>query len=403
MFFIFLVFILVTNTIEFFLYKTLFNPYSLISLVYCFLISLNNYYAVSRFSFFEVEDKTMIFLSFFLLLVFIISILFRFLSIEKTSTRLNLCEYKEMIFKKEKVILIFFDIGLIAKYISLFQSISRYGFDNLKGNAFGIFAHIGSLAGILLPFVFLIYLSDKKKFFRLITFLLVLVNILIFGGKYLILITVLYVIIFYALINRVSTSKVIRYSLIALIFAILVFFFNYVVRPILELGYFNSDLTKNNFDFAIQHFFYYLLSPVIAMNSYFSVILNSQIGIPILFTVPINIFKALFRVGNYVSPIYEDTVQISPGWGTNVAGFFAEAIHTGGWLIGTVTIIFFFVFVYYCYVKYIRYSRLTALTSYLLSVVIFMFFCNFLTVSGVVLNIMYLVVLEILLTKKITL
>lgn len=393
--------IVLSNWLQYKMFKTFLNPYALISFVYLFLIIINNYIAVNLYGFYKVEDITILYLLFFLFIVFLIGILFYIFSKKSGTIRLDTREYKLLISNRKRLILVLFYIGLIAKYVSLFQTIRTYGLDNLKGNAYGIFAHIGSFATILLPFVLIIYLQNKWKLYHLFGFILVLTNILIFGGKYVILITMVHIIVFYALINKVPTKKIIKYGFLIVLLSFSVFIVNYVIRPIFEMGYYNNNIIAGNLKFAFKHFFYYLLSPVIAMNDYFVNILDSSQGIPILFTVPINIFKAIFRLGNYIMPIYSETVPISYDLGTNVAGLFSEAVHTGGWVIAIVYVSSFFSFVYYFYLKMLNYSRNISLVSYLLGVVMFLFFCNFITVSGVFLNIIYLTFIEIMLRKKI--
>lgn len=396
----FAIIIVMFNWLQYKMYKTFLNPFTLISLVYLFLIIINNYFAVNWYGFFKVKEITMLYLLYFLFLVFLIGTLFYIFSKKSKTAHLDIKEYKSLILNRKKLILFLFYIGLIAKYVSLFQTIRTYGLDNLKGNAYGIFAHIGSFATILLPFILIIYLQNKFKIQHILGFVLVLTNILIFGGKYIILITMVHIIVFYALINKVPTKKIVKYGFIIVLLSFSVFIINYVLRPIIETGYYNENMILDNLKFSFKHFFYYLLSPVIAMNDYFVNILDSSQGIPILFTVPINIFKAIFRLGNYVMPIYSETVPISYELGTNVAGLFSEAVHTGGWVIASLYVSSFFSFVYYFYLKMLNYSKNISLVSYLLGVVMFLFFCNFITVSGVFLNIIYLTFIEIILRKK---
>ena len=153
--------IVLSNWLQYKMFKTFLNPYSLISFVYLFLIIINNYIAVNLYGFYKVEDITILYLLFFLFIVFLIGTLFYIFSKKSGTIRLDTREYKLLISNRKKLILVLFYIGLIAKYVSLFQTIRTYGLDNLKGNAYGVFAHIGSFATILLPFVLIIYLQNK--------------------------------------------------------------------------------------------------------------------------------------------------------------------------------------------------------------------------------------------------
>ena len=146
------------------LYKTFFTPFALLSTVYLVLILLNNHVAVNL-GFFKIESISIAYILYFLILIYFISVIFYFLfKKNKLIPEHNAQKYiKNVVFNYKKVILFVFLIGLAAKYLSLFQVISIYGFGNIKGKAFGLFAHIGILGLVLTPYLLIFYLQNKKN------------------------------------------------------------------------------------------------------------------------------------------------------------------------------------------------------------------------------------------------
>lgn len=381
-------------------YKSIITPFNVLAIVYLVLINLNNLFIHNLFDFYLVTDRTMIILFSFLLLIFGVSSLTRlFFKVKKKD--FDKSDYVNLIEKKRGIILLFFYVGLISRYVALIQTISRYGIENIKGNAFGIFAHIGSLSIILLPAVLIIFINNKQKIYHFIGIMLVFINMFIYGGKYILLINLSYVLFTYFFIYGLKRSTVFKLLLFLLLFTIIVFFFTYVVRPMLDLGYFDEDFFKYNISFATEHFFYYLLSPVIAMNDFFFMNINYTDGLLVVFTVPVNIVKAIFRMGNYVSPILTFTVPISYKYGTNVAGIFAETVRNIGFISTYLYIFILFLIIYIFYMFTLKKNKYVFMTSYLLATTIFLFFGNFFTVSGIILNLIYIFCFEFLLNKKV--
>ncbi|WP_339188241.1 O-antigen polymerase [Paenibacillus sp. FSL P2-0121] len=400
------IFTFVISTLIYFeykLYKTFLNPFIIISGIYLLMIPFNNFFGVRLLDFYKVDSDSIVYILYFLIIIFLISIFFRlFKKKDANSYTYNIQNYEHNITKTySKFILLLFCIGVLAKYISLFQSINMYGIENIKGKSFGIFAHIGSLSTILLPYILILYLDNKKKAHYLILIILVFFNLFLFGGKYNIFISFIHMIIFYGIIRNINIRKTLKYVLLTVFVGVLVFIGIYAVKPLITLGYFDKNLFIVSLEFSVKHFFSYLFGPLISTNYFFHNNIDSIQGISIMFTVPINIVKAIFSTGDYIYPAYTFPVPISDILNTNVGGLFAESVYNSGFLVATIYITVFFSIVYYFYNNAMSAGGNIALVAYMLSVISMMFFGNFLTLSGIVLNFIYLYVIEIILKKKI--
>lgn len=383
------------------LYKTFFTPFALLSTVYLVLILLNNHVAVNL-GFFKIESISIAYILYFLILIYFISVIFYFLfKKNKLIPEHNAQKYiKNVVFNYKKVILFVFLIGLAAKYLSLFQVISIYGFGNIKGKAFGLFAHIGILGLVLTPYLLIFYLQNKKIKY-LVLILMMYINLLLFGGKYEIMIAILHLTILYSMLYNINIKKTIKVGLFTILIGVAIFVTIYAIIPSLNSNTLNYAIFNDRVMFSLRHFLYYLLSPVEATNYYFA---NTGVGsLDILFTVPINIVKAIFSAGDYVNPINPIFIPIHSYYRTNVGGLFAETVYHSSLLVASVYIVLFFMFVYFIF-NMARYrGRLLSLSALLLAIVTMMFFGNFLTVSGVVLQIIFLFIIELIIMKKIVL
>lgn len=386
---------------DFRLYKTLFTPFSLLSNVYLVLILINNYVAVNL-GFFKVENYSIAYILYFLILIYFISVIFYFLfKKNKLIPEHNAQKYiKNVVFNHKKVILFVFLIGLAAKYLSLFQVISIYGFSNIKGKAFGLFAHIGNLGVVLTPYLLILYLQNKKIKY-LILILMMYINLLLFGGKYGIVIAILHLIILYSQLYNINIKKTIKVGLFTILIGVAIFVTVYALIPSISSNTLNYAIFNDRVMFALNHFLFYLISPVVATNYSFA---NTGVGsLDILFTVPINIVKAIFLAGDYVNPVNPIFIPIHSYYTTNVGGLFAETVYHSSLLVASVYIGLFFMFVYFIFNTARYRGRLLSLSALLLATVTMMFFVNFLTVSGVVLQIIFLFIVEVVIMKKIVL
>ncbi len=385
---------------DFRLYKTFFTPFALISTVYLVLILLNNYVAVNL-GFFKVESISIAYILYFLILIYFISVIFYFLfKKNKLIPEHNAQKYIKNVVFNQKVILFVFLIGLAAKYLSLLQVISIYGFSNIKGKAFGLFAHIGNLGVVLTPYLLILYLQNKKIKY-LILILMMYINLLLFGGKYGIVIAILHLIILYSQLYNINIKKTIKVGLFTILIGVAIFVTVYALIPSISSNTLNYAIFNDRVMFALNHFLFYLISPLVATNYYFA---NTGVGsLDILFTVTINIVKAIFLAGDYVNPVNPIFIPIHSYFTTNVGGLFAETMYHSSLLMASVYIGLFFMFVYFIF-NMARYrGRMLSLSALLLAIVTMMFFANFLTVSDVVLQIICLFIVELVIIKKIVL
>lgn len=387
--------------VDYKLYKTLFTPFSIITTIYTVLLLVNNFFAV-KMGFFEISIESMCYIMYFLILIFFISLYHLFLMRKKSTLKKGKTSYSNSIVDRNKrVIVSLFLIGLIAKYFALLQAISRYGLNNIKGKEAGVFAHIGILAIVLSPYMMIFYISNKKKVQYLVSLLLLFFNLFIFGGKYSIIIAFLHQIMAYVTIENVNLRKTFRIGIRVAFFSILMFVTTYAVKPAIIQGSFDKNKILDDIFFSLRHFMTYLVGPLVATNFYFNNAIETTVGIRVLFTVPINIVRALFRIKGYVNPINTYFVSVSTYSIVNVGGLFAECVYNSGILIASIYVAVFFCVVYYFYNKSRYNGEKLNLVSLLLAVVTVMFFSNFLTVSGVVLQVLYLWIIELFLKKRV--
>ncbi|SUY45818.1 Uncharacterised protein [Clostridium putrefaciens] len=397
---LFLIVICILIRMEYKVYNTFLNPFILISSVYSLLILVNNTIAV-RLGFYEIDNSSIMYIMCFLIIIFLVSMFFNKVIYKKNVVvKDEIKQYGDNIVNKDFEILIVFLIGLIAKCISLIQCIQVYGINNIKGKEFGIFAHIGSLAIVLVPYILFLFLKNKNKFYYIIIIMVLYINLFLFGGKYTIFITTMYILIFNGIMNDISIKKSLKYFGIFGLGGILSFVGIYALKPIILLGKYDKGEFLESVGFSVKHFAMYLLSPLISTNYYFNNRIDMGEGIMIMFTVPINIIKALFRTGKYINPVITENVPISNYQDTNVGGIFAESVYESGFLVATIYIIVIFCIIYYFYNSSKYKAKNVALTAYMLSVVTMLFFGNFFTVSGIFLNFILLYVVEVILRNK---
>lgn len=180
-------------------------------------------------------------------------------------------------------------------------------------------------------------------------------------------------IIFYGIIRNINIRKTLKYVLLTVFVGVLVFIGIYAVKPLITLGYFDKNLFIVSLEFSVKHFFSYLFGPLISTNYFFHNNIDSIQGISIMFTVPINIVKAIFSTGDYIYPAYTFPVPISDILNTNVGGLFAESVYNSGFLVATIYITVFFSIVYYFYNNAMSAGGNIALVAYMLSVISMMF------------------------------
>ena len=352
------------------------TPLTIIGSVYTALICLNNIVSTRLFHNYPVEDSTLLSLFTCFFLIFVIDILFS--AIQK-----NVCNISTKIdihFQNYRLFSVLFCIGVLAYSLQFVRLFLTYGF-NIKGQNNGILGHLSSLAFLLGPLVmdFAIKSRNRVQIFMVLMMNLLVVGIsVLFGGKYVIFINTLYFLLFFLLKrnNKLIIGKIIRIGILLVIGAFGVFFVLYFIIPRMTGAYVSS------FRFVVEHMSDYLLGSIVS-NNY--TIGNAGTGDPLIpFTVPINIVKALIRDSNYVSPLYVFSFPVRGDYITNVSGFIGETIYNLGFFRSYLYIGVIFVFINIIFLLYRTKARFYLSYCYSCAILLFLFFCNFFTVSGVV-------------------
>lgn len=363
------------------------SPFLVLSLPYLLLVNVNNFVMVNIYNYLPISELALVYTLLFLAIIFLIEIIVS-LSFKRIKvTRVSL------VFKRKNynIVVFLFYIGLIAYILSFVLRVMQYGLNGIKGMNNGLLGHISFLFKIISP-LYLDYKIEKKQIKRGIFFIALGIMIsLLFGGKYGIFVNILYIIVYYLLKEKRNTKKVLTIFAVFGLTGFLVFLFLYAVIPMLTHSYGSYATMQTSVDFAIEHFFSYLCHPLIASNYAFTNIDSNSSLVP--FTVVINIFKALTGNKDYVDPIYDFVFPATVEKNTNVAGLFGE-LH---YCLGPLSLLFVFCtfIVIEIFWQLYKRKRMYFLTNcFLLSIVSLMFFCNFFTVSGMVLPLIYLFVIE---------
>lgn len=362
-----------------------FSPVFIISAIYILLINVNNLFAHYVYKYYLISNDTLLVLFLYFFLIFAISIFYGI-----CSNGIRNKKYAP-IYKRKSVrfINVLFLVGLCAYFLSLVRNISLYGFGNIKGRNDGLLGHISSFSSIFLP-IFFISMKKRHKIVAYSSLIMQVGISFLFGGKYVIFLNLIYFIVFITLFYHKS-NKILTRGIIFGIFGILSFILIYAIIPNI-VGNTSSNNLLNDILFSVEHFFYYLLSPIIANNHSLNNVLPNSTNIP--FTVFINIFKALNGEGNYVFPVLNFDFEYKLNSFTNVSGLFGELHYTLGSFKSIIYIFVLFNIIYIFYITTILNNRYMLTTSYFLAIMSFSFFSNFFTVSGVILPLLFLFVFE---------
>lgn len=385
------------------LYGTHLTPFTVLASVYIVLIPLNNL-LFTKIGFEPVEALSLLYLSFFLGLIFLVGMVVLLLVRLKRDNRAYEYAknyYTRVIESRWKLIFSLFVIGLTAKYITLFSAVSSYGILDTKGTSSGVLAHIGNIGMMLTPLVFAYYMNHKKQIHLLVMIFLMFASLIAFGGKYPVMILFLYTAFLYLMLNKMTTKSLLKVVTVGIILTVVMFIAIYTVKPILDYGEFDDRLYEDGLNFTFQHLIFYAEGSVVAMNEFFTSSYGSIIGgVAILFTVPINIALAVTGSGNYIDPVIAKRIEVAPDSWANVGGMISESVYHVGFFGTALYTIAVFSFIYLIYVR-ARYSgRMIALASSLLAISALSFFCNFMTVSGIMIPILFLVLVELLLDSN---
>lgn len=370
------------------IYKTFLTPFTVVALTFLLMIDLNNLIVSDIYGYYKVSDFSILVLLGFIAVVFAVACLFGYFWY---APKCRVAVKPKFDIEKRinyKFVIIIFLIGLAAYFISLLRDISAYGFGNLKGKASGIFAHLSQLAFLIAPLLWSYSKSIKSKIISFCLIALTFFMAFLYGGKYGILINFVYIMMYMLIRKNSNVKRILKYIAVIGFVGLGVFIVVYAVIPSFTSS--GAD-NSSSLGFSIEHFFYYLLSPIIANNHCFTHPDASDSNIP--FTVIINIGKALSGDKNYVNPIFDPDFACGQDRVTNVSGLFGEVVYCLGWG-GILYIIVLFALIYIIFVMFKLKGMYKLTLSYLLSSLLFSFFCNFYTVSGVVLPIMFLFAFE---------
>ena len=377
-------------------YKTVFTPFICLSFTYFVLVNLNNLLFVNIYNYFAVTDYAIgIVLIFFLVLSAISNVFALFL---KRSSKVALQESgksdTKMCFLNKtqtKFVIILFALGLAAYLLSLIINIRAYGISNIKRSNNGILAHISFLCQICAP-IMLFSAKFKHKFVAYFCVALSFIIAIIYAQKYVIFTNIIYTLLYFILDRKTHGKKIIKYLIVFVCFALLVFLLVYGFLPYFTSGK-PQDSLEENLSFAFKNFCMYLLSPIVANN--YTMTHNLHEGVAITFCVPINIIRAFSGNHNYVSPVYEFLFQYASGNSfTNVSGILGELTYCLG-IMGAILymgIVFSIIYVFYVRFRNTRRYRMTV--SFLMAILVFSFFCNFFTVSGMMFQLIYTFIIE---------
>jgi len=393
MLFVFDIIILLLLYIDIRLYKRIITPFSVFASVYLVLINLNNLIVTHIYGFYLVSNQTLCILGAFLILIFGVDILGAKVLYKLKDRELLLQEPQKL----EKFISVLYLLGCAAMSYQFVELLQQYGIHDMKGRAAGPLAHVSKICLIFTPLFLDLAFRSKNKLRICLSCgvaAVVLVLMLIKGGKYHIVIQLLYI-VFYFLMSRqkkISLKKLMLLGSLVVLGAFCIFIAIYFVVPILTnaLDRFRNPLSA--FAFSVRTFFGNLVGPVVANNF---TLANPGAADPwIPFTVPVNILKALLGSRPYVNPIFEHVIYTRPGSLINVSGIVGETVYCLGFVYAALYLIAIFAVINVFYILYRKYDLYKMTCAYALCLIFLGFFANFFTTSGALLPLIYLFILE---------
>lgn len=370
------------------MYMRQITPLTIIASIYTILIDLNNLFIVKVYGFFEVKTVTLISLFVFFTFIFFVDILFSYIYIHVSKVAI----INSVRFYNYRVCVTLFCIGLLAYAMQFVRLYSKYGL-SIKGMNGGILGHLSSIGFIMAPVALDMAIKScrkKKIFFNVVGCLMMLIISMLFGGKYVIFINLTYFVMYFLLKRdrKLKFEKIIKVAVLFAGCAFGVFYFIYYVVPRITGQYLST------MEYAIRHMFEYLLGPIIANN--YTMIYPGKGDIFVPLTVFINIGKAILGTGNYVSSIYSFIFPVHDGLFTNVSGFFGESLYCLGWGGALIYVVIVFSVINLIYLLYRAKNKYYLSFCFSSAILCYLFFGNFLTVSGVVLPLIYAVILDTL-------
>ena len=353
------------------------TPIVILGGVYFLFIPIINTIGV-YLHFFKLTDKTIICFTFFIFILFLSGSLSRELYKRKRYFPVDTLEFG--LVRRENILWRIYLIGLVAYVISLLQVINRYGIDNTKSNAFGIFAHIGFISRCLLPII-IYFMIKKRKLKYVIAIIVNIIALILFKGKYHLYIAISsFIVIFLIMKRSIKISKLVKIVIITFLIAIFLFISVYTIIPNLFAGDTSIDTMLEGIQFSIKHFFHYIFCPFIASNEYFDnpCYLGLTKGFKIIFNPFDRIIQWIKGTENYYDPALSLWPTIDAYGNTgNVGGIFSETVLNIGYF-GTIIYIFSIgVLVYYFLCKTLYRGKRIITSICLTGILMMSFFCNY--------------------------
>lgn len=373
--------------IDMYKYDNQIVPLAIVGTIYTVLINFNNIVATKIYGFKEINSYTLYILLIFFTMIFAIDYFFG-----KIYQHIIKKDFNENIpFANYRLLFSLFAIGVSA-YLLQFVRLYRINGLDIKGRNNGILGHICSFAFILGPVVLDLAIKSKKKIrvmMAVVMNITVIIISILFGGKYVILINTTYLLLYFILKRNMKTTvkSMIKVAIPLCTITLLLFIVLYYFIPIIT-GQYQSSIY-----FAVQHMFYYLLGPILGNNYALS---HMGKGSPLIpYTVGINIFKALLGKGDYISPLKPFIFQVSDTELVNVSGLIGEVAYDIGLKNSLIYIGVIFIIINTLLLIYRCYNKCYLSMVYLFAILVFSFFCNFFTVSGVVLPLLLAFMIDI--------
>lgn len=374
-------------------YKSVITPFSVIASVYTLLINLNNLVFTHIYGYYPVNTNALLVLLLFFAVIFLVD-----LTGAAALEKLTFSKQASLaVPANEMIIALLFAFGFLSYLVQFILVSMEYGIDGAKGNNNGILGHWSMFAFMILPiFLEVAFQSkDRKKILGALvlaagTFLLS----VLFGGKYVIMINVMYLAIYFLLKHpeNINIKKIFTIGVVVLCVVLVVFLVLYCVVPLISGAYGESATFGGAAVFAMKQIFDYLIGPIVANN--YTIEHAGEWNSLVPFTVPYNIFERFLGNREYVNPIITNLMQISSDATTNVSGILGELVYCLGLFGGLAYAAVGFALTNTIYVIFRKCNLYLMTTGYLLAMIFMCFFCNFFTVAGAFLPLAYLFITE---------
>lgn len=301
---------------DFLKYRITITPFTVLASPITVIISTINFFGV-QFGFYQAQPEGVLF-------ILLCLVCFRIGGGLLPDIKFNIKQYDEIEYRK-----IFYFILIISIIGMSFKLITSYmKFHSLADEAFisdygsGIFGHLQLLGYIGFIYVFNDFMK-KKSFGKLALIFSMFVLVAIEQTKYKLFLLLISAVIFYLIFNKISLKKILIYSFLFTVSAFLLFLGIYTIT-FLSLGNFQTYDLSNIYGFIVYHFFCYIFSSLIEFTTEFSKFnwLYYEENFTQLFSVPINIFKAMIGQKDYVEIISWNWISISPEFQGNAGSIF---------------------------------------------------------------------------------